>query len=396
MNSNTIQESFLQKFFKHQENLLIGLSNFASNNVTPDPGQPFAKDGSDSISANMGYGLIFRWFNFTHELDFGRSIRSLAAYILEQCVLPPKKCPPNIGSAGESGLNVNAMAKMFGGGGSGAEIFANSLDDMINRKEQEEHLQKTKHDYDVVCMCMPPTVELSELITDEIAREDKRLMKARDPDDQSGAQHSTYLCNLLYALAQTVNSHQKAASQSNKIRGAALFQLMKIQNILSQSLRPRDLMDHSDTVDSKLFLYVRATSVVRSALQCVINSWLSTGFSSKVSLSNEQGGYDLLTYCTKHIIQAFNNKTAMTKVLGSPWERIMMSQGPTPMIVDLYFKICSQEANLLAVNRIGGHKALHNLSRYGDTTESRQQATMLLTKLAVLLSERSVAPPPPQ
>lgn len=193
--------------------------------------------------------------------------------------------------------------------------------------------------------------------------------------------------NLLYGLANTVVNHQKAASQSNKIRGAALFQLMKIQNILSQRIQARDLYAAADTVDQKLFLYVRATSTVRSSLQCVINSWLSTGFTSKIALSNEQGGYDLMTYCSKHIIQAFNNKTAMTKVLGSPWERIMMSQGPTPMIVDLFLKICQMESNLIAINRIGGHKSLHNLSRYGDTTEIRQQATMLLTKLAVILSE---------
>ena len=31
----------------------------------------------------------------------------------------------------------------------------------------------------------------------------------------------------------------------------------------------------------------------------------------------------------------------------------MMSQGPTPMIVDLFLKICQMESNLLAINRIG-------------------------------------------
>jgi len=112
---------------------------------------------------------------------------------------------------------------------------------------------------------------------------------------------------------------------------------------------------------------------------------------SKIALAKEQGGYDLLSYCVKHIVQAFNNRTAMAKVLGSPWERIMLSQGPTPMMVDLFLKICGQDANLIAVNKIGGHKALHNLSRYGDTVDSRQAATMLLTKLAVILSDKITA-----
>jgi hypothetical protein len=163
---------------------------------------------------------------------------------------------------------------------------------------------------------------------------------------------------------------------------------MKIQNILSQRVPPRDLYDMHDTVDDRLFLYIRATAVVRSSLQIVLQSWLQSGFTAKVNIAQEQGGYDLVNYCTKHVLQAFNNKTAMTKVLGSPWERVMMAQGPTPTIVELYLKLCSANPqNLLAINKVGGHKALHNLSRYGDSTDVRQAATMILTKLAVMLSE---------
>ena len=76
--------------------------------------------------------------------------------------------------------------------------------------------------------------------------------------------------------------HNELHSNPDKIRGAALFQLMKVQNILSQQIPPRELMDPVDGVDEKLYLYVRATAVVRSALQTVINSWLATGFTAKV------------------------------------------------------------------------------------------------------------------
>ncbi|CAD7960624.1 unnamed protein product [Amoebophrya sp. A25] len=61
-------------------------------------------------------------------------------------------------------------------------------------------------------------------------------------------------------------------------------------------------------------------------------------------------------------------------VVESPVSPSMMAQGPTPMIVDLYLKACELEGNLLAVNKIGGRKALHNLSRYGDSTEVRHVA----------------------
>ncbi|CAD7975583.1 unnamed protein product, partial [Amoebophrya sp. A25] len=66
--------------------------------------------------------------------------------------------------------------------------------------------------------------------------------------------------------AFAVNTHQRAASQSNRIRGAAFFQLKKIQNILSPQIPPRDLMDANQGgfPEMKLFLYVRAAAVVRS------------------------------------------------------------------------------------------------------------------------------------
>ncbi|CAD7975602.1 unnamed protein product [Amoebophrya sp. A25] len=35
----------------------------------------------------------------------------------------------------------------------------------------------------------------------------------------------------------------------------------------------------------------------------------------------------------------------MIKVLGGPWERILVAQGPAPMIVDLYLKVCELEGN---------------------------------------------------
>ncbi|CAD7960622.1 unnamed protein product [Amoebophrya sp. A25] len=197
MNSNTIQESFLAKFFQHQESPLIGVSNFASNGVVPDPSQPFARDGSDSISPNLGYGLIFRWPSFTHELAFGRSIRSLATYLFGQGLVPPKKAPPSIGSTGEDPSS--------GGPDNLAAVSQLPVLDDVTTPDPVDVRR------DAVCEChQDPTVQLSELLTDEIAREDKRLLKARDPKTRQGPQYSTYLCHLLYALAFAVNPHQRA------------------------------------------------------------------------------------------------------------------------------------------------------------------------------------------
>ncbi|CAE8609104.1 unnamed protein product, partial [Polarella glacialis] len=120
------------------------------------------------------------------------------------------------------------------------------------------------------------------------------------------------------------------------------------------------------------------------ALQIITGSWFAADFGARFVVS-EEGGKDFMQYCTKHINQVYNNKTALTRILGSPWERVMLSQGPTTTIAELLIVVCSSDANLIMVSKLGGEQALHNLSRYGDGAQIRQQATMLLTKLAVMM-----------
>merc|ERR1712078_890369 len=48
-----------------------------------------------SLPAETPYSLLFRFFYFTQsDPVLGPSIRSLAAYVLGQCLRPPKKNPP--------------------------------------------------------------------------------------------------------------------------------------------------------------------------------------------------------------------------------------------------------------------------------------------------------------
>jgi len=192
------------------------------------------------------------------------------------------------------------------------------------------------------------------------------------------------LCNLLYALAVIVPAHPQIAAHSAAVRGAAFSQLIKVQNIVAQAVQPSQLFDPvTDGKRAKLFMYVRATACIRQALQSIMGSWLSADFGVRFVVT-EEGGKDFIQYCTKHINQVYNSKTALTKVLGTPWERLMLSQGPTTMIAELLLAVCSSDANLKEVSKLGGEAALHNLSRYGESTQARQQATMLLTKLAVM------------
>lgn len=49
--------------------------------------------------------------------------------------------------------------------------------------------------------------------------------------------------------------------------------------------------------------------------------------------------------------------------------------------------VCSSDSNLVEVSKLGGEQALHSLSRFGDSAQIRQQATMLLTRLAVVMKK---------
>merc|ERR1712083_227609 len=101
------------------------------------------------------------------------------------------------------------------------------------------------------------------------------------------------------------------------MRGAAFSQLMKTQTITAQAIRPVQLFDKADSAQrAKLYLYVRATACIRAALQSIMGSWFAADFGAKFSIS-EEGGQDFVQYCTKHIIQVYNNKIALTRVLGS-------------------------------------------------------------------------------
>jgi len=230
-------------------------------------------------------------------------------------------------------------------------------------------------------------VELLDYLAREILSEDQRLKDGQKPDEQGvkrGPLFSTILCHLLYALSVLVPIHPKAAANSAAVRGAAFMQLMKIQTMVAQSVQPTTIYDPADVREKqKLFLYSRATACIRSALQSITGSWLAADFGARFAVT-EEGGRDFIQYCTKHINQAYNNKTALTKVLGTPWERVMLSQGPTQTIAELLLIVCSTDANLREVKSMGGEASLHSLSRFGESPQVKQQATMLLTKLAVL------------
>jgi len=353
--TETIREAFLERFFSLQQDLLQGVGT--PGHVHPTVFVPRPNSPDDILDPATPYVLIMKWFHFSGDLDFGRHLRSLAAFLLGQCCIPPTMAPPLRGVSDDT-----------------KALVAIAMDHDTSTQSQI---------YPNVTVCTTPPPEMFDVLAAEISKEDSFLRCERTKQN-TGPLWSTLLLNQIYALAAMVPFYPKGAAHSPSVRGATLSQLIKVQTILATGLQAKDLYD--DEEDGKLFLYVRATSALRIALQCVTSSWLSTGFGSRFAIS-EEGGRDLVQFCIRHIMQTYDKKAALTKVLGTPWERLMMNQGPTKLLCDLFVDICSSEGNLIEVARINNaDKALHSLARFGEN-DIRQTATGLLTKVALILGK---------
>ncbi|CAJ1411292.1 unnamed protein product [Effrenium voratum] len=319
------------------------------------------------------YDMIARWL---HEPPLGlpneNEFRCLVSFMIGQCICPPLAATPSLD------LETSLAAP----GKSLVSMGTRTLPPVDPKaRSGEQKMQEPELGAPPVAECGVPPAALLDKIAEEVLKEDQRLEHG---PKKEGPLFSTMLCHLLYALAVMVPAHPKDAAQSSTVRGAAFAQLIKVQQIAAHGVQPKALYDPADGDRAKLFLYVRATACVRSALQTIMASWFAADFGARFVIS-EEGGKDFMQYCCKHINQAYNHKTALTRVLGSPWERVMLSQGPTATIAELLVVVCSSDANLVEVSKLGGEQALHSLSRFGDSAQIRQQATMLLTKLAVVL-----------
>jgi hypothetical protein len=346
LRSQTLTADFLKAWYDLQEDVIEGI-----------------------VGAGEGpYDLLASWLrrglpgsSEVVDSDF----KAIIAFMIGQGLSPPLATVPT--------LNVDTTERPERAPGGGKNVTS------------------TEDDFDelpTVAECPPPPEALLDRVAQEVLHEDLRLKQQQVRGE--GPIFSSKLCHLLYALAIMVPTHAKAAANSSTVRGAAFSQLIKVQSIIAKSIGSKELYDMKDGTRAKLFLFVRVSACIRGALQTIMGSWFAADFGARFTI-NDEGGRDFVQYCTKHIIQVYNNKMALTRVLGTPWERMMLTQGPTSTIAELLLVLCSSDANLQEVGRLGGQQALLCLSRYGETATVRQQATMLLTKLAVL-----GAPAPPK
>lgn len=337
----TTQDHFLKRFWAMQASLLDSFANFgeaAMANVKLVP-HPTAKGAS--LPSDVSYSLVFRFFYFTQsDPKLGPLIRSAAAFLLGQCLKPPLKEPP--------------------------------------RMATEVVLQPGEVAPPPVGSCPEPPFELLELLANTCMDMERELR-----EKEVRYLFTTSHLHVMYALSLAVCHHPKAASYSVAARGAALAQMLKVQRVLASETQPSALLDDDDGDDALLWMFVRSAACIRSSLQSVLNGWLHAGFGSRFAAS-EEGGVELLQFCIKHVLHAYNGKTKLRRAQGNQWESVMTNLGPTQLIVQLFLSVCGAEQNLRTMSKLGGEKAIHNLSRYGDDNKVRQQATILLTKLAVI------------
>jgi hypothetical protein len=137
-------------------------------------------------------------------------------------------------------------------------------------------------------------------------------------------------------------------------------------------------------VDWSLKLDAKAKST--GALACKDK----TGSSLKLK-KNVHGDFEIFpvpepdAFPLKLISQSKSGTMALTKE-PADWEQLMFSQGSTAMVGDLLLKACNSDEALIEISKMGGQQALLALSRYGESSRARQQATnliILMTKLAV-------------
>jgi len=346
LRAQTLSADFLKTFYDLQEEVIEGV-----------------------VGAGEGpYDLLASWLrrglpDASEGMD--SDFKAIIAFMIGQGLSPPLATVPT--------LNVDTTENPERAPGGGKNVTASDED---------------YGELPTVAECPPPPEALLDRLAQEVLHEDLRLKQQQNLG--RGPLFSSKLCHLLYALAVMVPSHAKAAATSATVRGAAFSQLIKVQSIIAQGIASKNLHDLEDGDRGKLFLFVRVSACIRGALQTIMGSWFAADFGARFAI-NDEGGRDFVQYCTKHIIQVYNNKMALTRVLGTPWERMMLTQGPTTTIAELLLVLCSSDANLQEVGRLGGQQALLCLSRYGEAAMVRQQATMLLTKLAVL-----GAPAPPK
>jgi hypothetical protein len=332
----TVEPTFLKRFFSMQAQLLQSFAEFSGGGATVQL-VPHPTVKGKALPGETMYSLVFRFFYFTQsDPVLGPSIRAMAAYVLGQCLMPPRKNPP--------------------------ALSADAKDD----------------DNPPVVACPEPPFELLELLANTVMDMDRELVEAR-----ANFLYTTAHCHVLYALAYCVTHHARGACQSAATRGAALSQLMKVQRAVSNDVDPKTLYDADDEDDAMIWMYIRSSACVRAALQSVLNAWLNTGYGSRFA-AEEEGGVELCQFLIKHVLNAYNGQTKLKRAMGNPWEHAMIELGPTPLVTQLFLMMCGAEQNLRTLTKLGGEKAVHNLSRYADDQKVRQQATVLLTKVAVL------------
>jgi hypothetical protein len=231
-----------------------------------------------------------------------------------------------------------------------------------------------------VATCKVPPESVMRVLAQEISREDQRLRKPQHTD--KGPIYSDLLVHSLYALAVTVPHHASLATGSAAVRNAALTQLSKVFRTIEHQVDGHKLYDVADGQRNKVFLYLRAVACVRAAIQCIAAGWLSTPSGPHIALTADQAGKDFVRFCSTNIAKTFD--TGLIKATETPWEKVMLRQGHAGTVADLLIRACSTDANLAELGRIGGQQSLLSLSRVGETATVKQQATLFLTKLAVL------------
>ncbi|KAF4665375.1 hypothetical protein FOL47_004642 [Perkinsus chesapeaki] len=371
--SETVTSTFLNKYWHLVGDIIHNLVTFDIDNKLYPVTTPHPLDHSQPLPASIPFGLFFHYLHHTtdHIKDPAcRAVRDLVLNLLTTCISPPLREPPGLG--------------------------APRVREIPRSEEEVEQLAANVPPAPPLLMEMLAMYALQ--LTRQVDIEGKR-MKDNKPNAYSSTLSS--LANCMLALYNCVPHSPAAAMASAHLRAVSMSQLIRAGNnpIADITCISNKAIAVPEVV-SALFLcdrHVRLLELCSLTLTCVRLglgiielSWGSCGYGSSL-IAKQEGGRDLIAFMIKHIVKHFGgNSRAMTRVLASPWDKILYKEGVSLFVAKLFLDASGYEDNLEIIEMLGGQRALLALSRYSEDSIMRQQATVLLTKMAVMVAKSGV------
>ncbi|KAF4704501.1 hypothetical protein FOZ63_027626, partial [Perkinsus olseni] len=381
---------FVSNYWHLVGELISSLATFDIDNKLYPITTPHPLDESQPLPASIPYGLFFHYLHHTKSrLDdtVCRTVRDLALYMLAVCVCPPERELPGVAAP-------RSLTLARSGDGRGTLAAG-------------------------VPSAPPLLMETLAMYALDLTRqvdEEARRMKADETNRQPQTLAALASCMLgLYnciphaPAAAMASAHLRAVSMAQFIR-ASTNPIVNAELVSDRTVGVPETNSQLFRCDRRLRLLELCSltlSCVKLGLGIIELSWGACGYGSAL-VAKQEGGRDLIAFMIKHIVNHFGGPNrAMLRLRAPPWDKVLFKEGGVAVpalfsfssfggfsavgislfVAKLFLDACGYDSNLEIIEMLGGQRALLALSRYSEDSIMRQQATVLLTKMAVMVAK---------